>query len=231
MDRRGLDPGEYVSLTVEDTGVGIDPAALPHIFEPFYTTKAVGSGTGLGLATVYGIVKQSDGFLYADSSPGHGAKFTVLIPRTAAAAEPVPTQPIAALPHGTETLLLVEDADAVRRVVHRMLANLGYAVLDAGSAAYALRIAAAVYDRGDHIDLVLTDVVMPDQGGRALGERLGERWPELKVLYMSGYTDDEMLRRGLMQTGTSFLEKPFTPARLAQAVRGMLDRGSAEAAA
>jgi PAS domain S-box-containing protein len=224
--RAGLAPGDYACLVVEDTGTGIDPEALPHIFEPFYTTKAIGTGTGLGLATVYGIVKQSDGFLYVDSALGAGAQFTLLLPRSTAASETVPAPAASALPRGSETILLVEDAEPVRRVVQRMLGNLGYAVLEAGSVADAMRIARAAADHGDRIDLVLTDVVMPGEGGRALGERLAEEWPSLKVLYMSGYTDDEILRRGLVQSGTAFLEKPFTPARLAEAVRGMLDRGN-----
>ena len=221
--RAGLAPGDYACLVVEDTGTGIDPEALPHIFEPFYTTKAIGTGTGLGLATVYGIVKQSDGFLYVDSALGAGTQFTLLLPRSTAASEAVPAPAATALPRGSETILLVEDAEPVRRVVQRMLGNLGYAVLEAGSVADAMRIARAAADHGDRIDLVLTDVVMPGEGGRALGERLAEEWPSLKVLYMSGYTDDEILRRGLVQSGTAFLQKPFTIDDLVHKVRDVLD--------
>jgi PAS domain S-box-containing protein len=223
-ERPGLVPGEYAALMVEDTGTGIDPAVLPRLFEPFFTTKAAGRGTGLGLATVYGIVKQSGGFIYVDSTPGRGSRFTIYLPRhqgvddaAAASASPAP-------PRGTETILLVEDDAAVRPVVRRMLERQGYTVLDAANGAAALRLAESAHASGERIDLVLTDVVMPELGGRALGERLAVHQPGIRVLYMSGYTDDEILRRGLLVPGAEFLEKPFTPERLAGAVRQALDR-------
>ncbi len=223
--RSGLAPGAYAALTVEDAGVGIAPDVLPRIFEPFYTTKPVGAGTGLGLATVYGIVQQSGGHVDVESTPGRGSRFTVLLPRmrpaaTDDAAPPSPAPVPAASPRGAETILVVEDEAPVRLVVRRMLERLGYAVLDAESARDALHLAETATQP---IDLVLTDVVMPGQSGRAFAEQLALARPELRVLYMSGYTDDEILRRGLAEPGATFLEKPFTPERLARAVRGALD--------
>jgi CheY-like chemotaxis protein len=218
-ERPGLKPGTYASIVVEDTGCGIDAAALPHIFEPFFTTKGPGHGTGLGLATVYGIVKQSDGYISVDSALGVGTRFTVLLPRADAPLAEAGTVPAPA-PRGTETILLVEDEIAVRAVIRRMLETLGYTVLDAVDGRDALRLAA---EHTGRVDLLLTDVVMPELNGRALAERLAERWPRLRVLFMSGYTDDEILRRGLAQSGSSFLEKPFTPERVAGAIRRALD--------
>ena len=222
--RSGLAPGAYVALTVEDAGVGIAPDVLPRIFEPFYTTKPVGAGTGLGLATVYGIVQQSGGHVDVESAPGRGSRFTVLLPRMeprpADATPPSPAPAAPASPRGSETILVVEDEAPVRLVVRRMLERLGYVVLDAESARDALRLAETA---AHPIDLVLTDVVMPGQSGRAFAEQLALARPELRVLYMSGYTDDEILRRGLAEPGATFLEKPFTPERLARAVRGALD--------
>ncbi|HEX6536094.1 MAG TPA: PAS domain S-box protein [Gemmatimonadaceae bacterium] len=218
--RPGLEVGEYVSLTVEDTGVGISPAVLPNIFEPFYTTKGTGKGTGLGLATAYGIVTQSDGYIFADSTPGEGSRFTVLLPRVAGAQPNDAGGPAASTsPGGTETILLVEDDTSVRTVVRRQLEQLGYRVRAARNGFEALEIAAAA----ERIDLVLTDVVMPELGGRELVDRLRARRPALRVVYMSGYTDDEILRRGVMQSGTAFLEKPFTQPGLASAIRHALD--------
>jgi CheY-like chemotaxis protein len=204
---------------VEDTGVGIDPAALPQIFEPFYTTKEVGNGTGLGLATVYGIVKQSGGYIYVDSTPGRGSCFTVFLPRHAEAGEKLPL-PTTTAPRGSETILVVEDEDAVRAVVRRMLERSGYTVREAADGAEALALLEA---STENFDLVLTDVVMPALHGRALVEQLTARQPRLRVLYMSGYTDDDILRRGLMQPSTALLQKPFTPDALARAVREALD--------
>ena len=221
LARPGLVAGDYVSIVVEDTGHGIDAATLPHIFEPFFTTKPPGEGTGLGLATVYGIVKQSDGYIYVDSAPGRGSRFTIFLPRAAAsAAAPSGAAASPALPRGSETILLVEDEAAVRAVARRMLEALGYTVREAASGAEALRLAA---EDGGGVDLVLTDVVMPEQNGRALVEQLLARWPALRALFMSGYTDDEILRRGLTEPGSLFLEKPFTAARLSSAVRRALD--------
>lgn len=226
-ERPGLIPGQYVVLMVEDTGTGIDAAVLPHLFEPFFTTKGPGKGTGLGLATVYGIVKQSGGFVYVDSTPGQGSRFSVYHPRHEGSADPEPPTTALASPRGKERILLVEDDAAVRPAVRRLLERQGYTVLDAADGADAFQLAASADARGERIDLVLTDVVMPVQGGRALGERLAVHWPNLRVLYMSGYTDDEILRRGLVVPGATFLEKPFTPERLAEVVRRALDQPSA----
>jgi two-component system cell cycle sensor histidine kinase/response regulator CckA len=222
--RHGIIGGDHVSLLVEDTGTGIDASILPKIFEPFFTTKGPGAGTGLGLATAYGIVKQSDGFISVDSAPGAGSRFTVLLPRSgppdedeihvnAAGARPVPAG---------ETILLVEDEATVRVAVRRMLGRLGYTVLEAANGVEASDIFATSAER---IDLLLTDVVMPGQGGRALAEQLTAQRPRLRVLFMSGYTDDEILQRGLLQPDAAFIEKPPTPDRLARAVRRVLDRG------
>ena len=154
---------------------------------------------------------------------GAGSRFTVLLPRMNAGATDIPLLPSAQAPRGSETILLVEDDPPVRDVVRDTLRSLGYAVLDAGNGDEALRLAASAAERGARIDLVLTDVVMPQTNGRELGQRLAERWPNMKIVYMSGYTDDEILRRGLMQSGITFLEKPFTPHGLAEAVRRALD--------
>jgi PAS domain S-box-containing protein len=225
-ERPGLVPGQYVALMVEDTGTGIDPAVLPRLFEPFFTTKEPGKGTGLGLATVYGIVKQSGGFIYVDSTPGQGSRFLVYLPRHQGSGNAEPTLAAPVSQRGTATILLVEDDAAVRPAVRRMLERQGYTVLDAADGADALQLAASADARGERIDLVLTDVVMPVQGGRVLGERLAMHWPGIRVLYMSGYTDDEILRRGLVVPGAAFLEKPFTPMRLGEAVRHALDQPS-----
>jgi CheY-like chemotaxis protein len=218
--RPGLEPGVHVALVVEDTGTGIDPEVLPHLFEPFVTTKGPGKGTGLGLATVYGIVEQSGGHVYAESTPGRGSRFTVLLPWSVEPDGSATNAPATSVPQrGTETILLVEDEAGVRAAIRRMLTRQGYTVLDAASGPEALQL---VESSAVRIDLVLTDVVMPGQSGRSLVEHLTARWPGLRVLYMSGYTDDEMLRRGLMQSGTALLEKPFTPDRLADVVRQAL---------
>jgi PAS domain S-box-containing protein len=220
--RPGLAPGDYAALIVEDTGVGIDAATLPLIFEPFFTTKPLGQGTGLGLSTVYGIVKQSDGFVYVESTPREGSRFTVLLPRIPGrAASRGDTAP--APPRGTETILLVEDEAPVRRAVRRMLELSGYTVLDAANGNEAMQVAAQAEANGQAVDLLLTDVVMPQQSGRALSETLTAHWPHLRVLFMSGYTDDEIIRRGI-GSGARLLEKPFSADQLANAVREALDR-------
>ena len=219
--RPGLAPGHYVSLVVEDTGTGIDAAALPRLFEPFFTTKAPGKGTGLGLATVHGIVEQSGGAIGVESTPGVVTRFTVLLPRRpepAGASEPAP--PAMTLPTGHETVLLVEDEAPVRAVVRRLLTRLGYTVREAATGREALQMVA---ECDEPIDLVLTDVVMPGQNGRVLAEQLAEQRPGLRVLFMSGYTDDEIVRRGLLQPGAALLAKPFTIEALATTVRTLLD--------
>jgi PAS domain S-box-containing protein len=230
-DRPELPTGHYAALFVEDTGAGIAPAALPRLFEPFFTTKEQGKGTGLGLATVYGIVKQSGGFVFVDSALGRGSRFSVFLPRHEPRDEPRRERPslkaaapaVSAPARGAETILLVEDEVGVRVAVRRMLERQGYRVVAVADGAQAIEHLAESEARGRSIDLVLSDVVMPEQGGRALGEALAARWPGQRLLYMTGYTEDEILRRGLAARGAGVLEKPFTPARLAEAVRRALD--------
>ena len=219
--RAGLATGRYVALVVEDSGVGIAAAVLPHVFEPFYTTKGQGKGTGLGLATVYGIVKQSGGFVYADSTTGQGSRFTVLLPGAdGGGPDAIAEQRGAPAPRGSERVLLVEDEPGVRSAVKRMLERQGYAVSEAGTGAEALDVIAAA---GQPFDLVLTDVVMPEMNGRALAERVRETHPAMRVVFMTGYTDDEILRRGLGGASATLLMKPFTVDGLASAVRAALD--------
>jgi two-component system, cell cycle sensor histidine kinase and response regulator CckA len=216
-----VEPGEYVVLQVADTGTGMDRATQSRIFEPFFTTKAQGKGTGLGLSTVYGIVKQSGAAISVVSAPGEGSRFTVYFPRTdgfalAQSAEKDADSPLS----GTETILLVEDDDAVRNLVERVLTSRGYRVLSAQHGGDALQLASD--GRGD-IDLVLTDIVMPAMSGRELVDALRTRRPGVRVLYMSGYTDDEIVRRGLHDPRMSFIQKPFTAESLAMQIRKILD--------
>ena len=219
-DRLGLAPGAYVALIVEDSGVGIDPSVLPHIFEPFVTTKPHGVGTGLGLSTAYGIVEQTGGAIDVTSKPGHGSRFSVFLPRALETA-PVEIAPTAdTLPRGTETVLIVEDELVVRSVIRRTLERQGYSVREAGTAADALRV---LREPNAGIHLVLTDVVLVGDNGRTLAEQIAAGWPAVRVVFMSGYPDDEILRRGLANPGRGFLAKPITPEALARAVRNALD--------
>jgi len=216
-----LPPGQYVLLAVSDTGVGMDEATQKHLFEPFFTTKEVGKGTGLGLATVYGIVKQSGGYIWVYSEPGHGTTVKVYLPRVPGAAEPLPVA--AATPElrrGSEIVLLVEDAAPVRSLARKSLESYGYTVLEAADGPAALDLAAR-HPRG--IDILVTDVVMPGMSGRELAERLAPARPAMRVLYTSGYTDDAMVRQGVLRAGVAFLQKPFVPETLARKVREVLD--------
>lgn len=212
-------PGPYVCLTVADTGIGMSDEIRSHIFEPFFTTKE--SGTGLGLATIYGIVKQFEGHIQVDSTAGQGTRFKIYLPRAAepAVALESPANP-AAWPRGRETILLVEDNEMVRNLAVRILAAQGYNVLVADRGPAALDSART---HAGPIDLLLTDVVMPQMSGRALLEQLRGSRPTLRVLYMSGYTDNIVARHGILEPGTPFLAKPFTPQALVQKVRAMLD--------
>ncbi len=222
--RHRLPPGDYLCLAVADTGAGMDEATQAHLFEPFFTTKEVGKGTGLGLATVYGIVKQSGGYVWVYSEVGHGTTVKVYLPRVAAAADeppaPGPAPEPAQVPRGRETVLLVEDAAPVRSLARRSLEACGYTVVDAPDGLTALDVAAR--HRGG-IDLLVTDVVMPRMSGRELAERLAPARPRMKVLYTSGYTDDAMVRQGVLTAGVAFLQKPFVPETLARKVREVLD--------
>ena len=216
-----MPPGRYVELRVSDTGVGIDAETRRHIFEPFFTTREKGTGTGLGLATVYGIVKQSGGFIWVDSEPGRGATFTIHLPQVAEGVETAePGRPVRTSIAGTETVLLVEDEAAVRTVARESLRIHGYRVIEAPDGEVALRVAA---DAGAGIDLLLTDVVMPGLSGPALADRLRAERPGIRVLYMSGYTDDALGPHGVLEPGLNYLQKPFAPEVLAQKVRQVLD--------
>jgi PAS domain S-box-containing protein len=219
--RLGMPPGRYAVLRVQDTGVGMDARTQARIFEPFFTTKGEGRGTGLGLATVYGIVTQSGGHVTVSSAPGRGATFTVYLPwAPAAGAEPAPE----AAPRpgrGVGVILLVEDEEEVRDLARDILAGRGYTVLEAATPEAALAQARA----GEPIDLLLTDVVMPRINGRELAERLRALRPGLPVLYMSGYTDDALLHRGVAAPGAHFLQKPFSPAALLRRVHEVLAGG------
>ena len=221
----GVRPGHYVTVAVADTGTGMDLQTQARIFEPFFTTKEQGKGTGLGLSTVYGIVQQSGGHVTVDSTPGHGATFTVYLPRhEGGSAAPVAGLDRRTLPGGRETLLLVEDEAAVRSSARRLLERYGYTVLEARHGADALRIAE---EMGTEVDLVLTDLVMPEMGGRELVERLRARRPTLKVLYMSGYTEKAIASGGVMPSHTGFVEKPFTVEQLLRRLREILDSNEA----
>jgi two-component system, cell cycle sensor histidine kinase and response regulator CckA len=213
-------PGPYVMLAVSDTGVGMDRATRERVFEPFFTTKEQGKGTGLGLATVYGIVRQSGGHVWVYSEPGVGTTFKVYLPCVESVPASSPAESPASAASGTETVLLVEDEPSIRAVASRVLAGRGYTVLSAAHGDDALRVARA--HPGD-IDLLLTDVVMPGMSGSTLARDLMAERPGLRVLYMSGYTDADIVHHGVLDPGTMFLEKPFTPQVLARHVRDALD--------
>ncbi|HWZ85540.1 MAG TPA: response regulator, partial [Thermoanaerobaculia bacterium] len=216
----GIAPGRYVVMAVEDTGVGIDAETQKRIFEPFFTTKETPRGTGLGLATVYGIVSQSGGEIFVASAPGRGAVFAIYLPRVEEPAEVATSAPAGAPHRGSETILLVEDEDAVRGLTRRCLEASGYTVLQASNAEEALALAAGFDGR---LDLLLTDVIMPGASGPELSRRLLERRPGTRVLYVSGYPDAAMASHVALDGGASFLPKPFTPEILARKVREILD--------
>jgi len=213
-------PGDYVMLAVSDTGTGMDPETQAHLFEPFFTTKEKGKGTGLGLATVYGIVKQSGGFIWVSSTLGAGSTFKIYLPRVDAAAEPIAgAEASNRVPRGSETVLVAEDEAPVRAVARQALERYGYHVLEASSAEAALDLAER-YSGTIHV--LLTDVIMPGLSGRELAVRLAGRRPETRVIYMSGYTDDAITRHGVLEPGFVFVQKPFTPDTLARTVRDVL---------
>jgi PAS domain S-box-containing protein len=214
-----LKPGPYVMLAVSDTGCGMDEETRTHIFEPFFTTKAKGMGTGLGLATVYGIVKQSGGYIWVESEEGRGTTFTMYLPRIEESVGAVEEKTAAAPARGTETVLLVEDEGEVRALIRRVLEAGGYTVLEASHGEEALRISE---QHQGPIHLLLTDVVMPGMSGRELTERLTPLRRETKVLYTSGYTDDAILQRSALDPEAAFLQKPFTPDAVVRRVREVL---------
>jgi PAS domain S-box-containing protein len=222
-DPAALRPGRYARLEISDNGMGMDADTLDRVFEPFFSTKEKGKGTGLGLATVYGIVKQSGGHISVKSAPGQGTAFRIWLPEVEAEVAPTsaPTPTGAEAPQGSETILLVEDEEAVRSLLHEVLSGSGYRVLVAASGAEALRISRA---HSGALDLLLTDVVMPGMGGREVATLLGAERPGLRVLFASGYTAEAIARQGVLEPGTDLIHKPFTPDALLHRVRERLDR-------
>jgi signal transduction histidine kinase/ActR/RegA family two-component response regulator len=221
---RGLEIGHYVMLAISDTGVGMTDEVKAHLFEPFFTTKGVDKGTGLGLATCYGIISQSGGDVRVYSEPNRGTTFKVYLPRTdPSLALPVTAQDSKTLPQGTETILVVEDEAAVRRLASIVLSECGYKVQEAANASEAL----VLIEKNSPFDLVITDVIMPNMSGKELYELIKVRVPGTKVLFISGYTDDALAHHGVLDADLLFLEKPFSPARLARKVRQVLDGVSA----
>jgi PAS domain S-box-containing protein len=219
----GVRPGPYVCLSIGDTGVGIPFDIKEKVFEPFFTTKERGKGTGLGLSTVYGIVKQSEGNICVYSEPGYGTTFKVYLPRVEEKLDAgLKQEENDSLPRGNETVLLVEDDPLVRGLAHRILIQQGYRVLEAANGEEALHEARK--HAGEKIPLLLTDVVMPQMGGKELSEKLKLLIPDIKVLYTSGYTDNSVVHHGVLEPGTHFLQKPFSPKMLSHKVREVLDR-------
>jgi CheY-like chemotaxis protein len=215
-------PGDYVMLSVSDTGIGMTDRVKALLFEAFFTTKPLGKGTGLGLATCHTIVRQCGGHIRVESEVGKGTVFKVYLPRVAQAVDvtvrPLLTGP---LPRGTETLLVVEDEPSVRHLARSVLDNLGYEVLSALNGQDALHVVRE--HKGAPVRLVITDVIMPLMGGKVMAEWLKATYPDLKILFTSGYTDEAIADQGVLETGVEFLAKPYTPAGLARKVRQLLD--------
>lgn len=217
----GTVPGEYVHLSVSDNGSGMDKETMAHVFEPFFTTKGVGEGTGLGLSTVYGIVKQNNGFINIYSEPGKGSTFTIHLPRQEEKSQKSLTDPERAhLPKGQETILLVEDEPAILKTTSLLLEKQGYTLLTAGTPNDAMRLA---HEYVGEINLLITDVIMPDMNGKELANKLQFLNPQLKFIYMSGYTADAISQHGVLDEGVNFIQKPFSLPDLANKVRTVLD--------
>jgi two-component system, cell cycle sensor histidine kinase and response regulator CckA len=215
-------PGRYVMLAVSDTGMGMDRETVAHIFEPFYTTKESGRGTGLGLSTVYGIVKQSGGYIWVYSELGRGSAFKVYLPRIEESVDEIAPIPIQLdSQRGSETILLVEDEEAVRDLIQTVLNDQGYNVIPSRDTQHALQIAETF---AHEIHMLLTDVVMPGMSGRELAARITARRRGIRVLFMSGYTDNVITSGGVLEKGITFLQKPFSPGQLTQKVRDVLTR-------
>jgi two-component system, cell cycle sensor histidine kinase and response regulator CckA len=216
----GAQPGAHVLMSVTDTGTGLAPDVQPHIFEPFFTTKSKGHGTGLGLATVYGIVKQSGGSIWVESEPAVGTTFKLYFPVSSEEPTPIQARAVTSNLRGSETVLVVEDEPTLRGLDRNILEHYGYRVLVAGDVAEALSVCAS---HADHIHVVVTDVVLPDGSGRTIGDWVLRHRQGTRVIYMSGYTDDAIVRHGILDMDTLFLQKPFTPADLARKVREILE--------
>jgi signal transduction histidine kinase/ActR/RegA family two-component response regulator len=213
-------PGDYVTLSVSDTGVGMPPEIRARIFEPYFTTKEVGKGTGLGLSTAYGIVRQSDGHIALSSEVGHGTTFRIYLPRAEAPQVKQHDSGVEKMPEGTEHILLVEDDSSVRRLSKELLVRLGYSVTEAASGRAGLALGS---DDTRHFDLALCDVILGDMSGPAVAEALKALRPSIRVLYMSGYTDEAIVKTGVLDEGKPFLQKPFTPMQLSKKIREVLD--------
>jgi CheY-like chemotaxis protein len=219
----GSKPGHYVVMSVSDTGLGMSPEVRERAFEPFFTTKDKGKGTGLGLSTCYGIVKQSGGNIWAYSESGRGTTFKIYLPRVEEVSKEMKHKvETAEILKGTETILAVEDEMEVRKLVARILKGQGYTVIEASDGEEAIKLAQK--NSGKQIHLLLTDVVMPGMSGRELAVTLGLHHPNLKVLYMSGYTDDAIVHHGVLEEGVNYIQKPFTLDALARKVREVLDQ-------
>jgi CheY-like chemotaxis protein len=211
--------GPFVMLAISDTGIGMDAATQSKIFEPFFTTKDPGRGTGLGLATVYGIVKQMGGLVWVYSEPGHGATFKVYLPRETSPSTTTESPSVAVVSERRGTVLLVEDDDAVRLAVRRMLEKLGFQILEAKDGEDGVRVANA---HTGHIDVLVTDLMMPRMDGRTLANTLAAARPDMRVVFVSGYTDDAVVRRGLIDSAHAFVQKPFTGEQLANTISGLI---------
>jgi CheY-like chemotaxis protein len=223
-EHAGFIPGDFVLLSVSDNGCGMDRDTLDNLFEPFFTTKYIGKGTGLGLATIYGIVKQNNGFINVYSEPGQGSTFKIYLPRLVAEEDTdkaVPEKKIAA--GGTETILLVEDEPTILRMTRMMLERKGYSVLSAATPAEAIEKAK---NHSAVIDLFITDVVMPQMNGRDLAGQITEIYPDTGQLFMSGYTSNVIAHHGILDEGVAFIQKPFSMADMTEKVRELLDMAS-----
>jgi two-component system cell cycle sensor histidine kinase/response regulator CckA len=219
--REGLKPGSYIMLAVTDTGEGMTQEVQKKIFEPFFTTKKLGKGTGLGLATIFGIVKQHNGYIYVYSEPGSGSTFRIYFPLADEAKEESSWKKQMSMPHGRERILVVDDAPSICMLVTDALQPLGYQVLEAHSAKDAIEIARS---KEEKIDLLLTDVIMPEMNGKELADELKESRPDMKVIFMSGYTNNVILQERIMESGLMLINKPLIPNVLARKLREVLDK-------
>jgi two-component system cell cycle sensor histidine kinase/response regulator CckA len=216
-----MQTGNYVKLTIADTGTGMSDEVKTHLFEPFFTTKSPGKGTGLGLATCFGIVKQNNGHIHVQSELGRGTIFTIYLPLVNSAVEPRPARnKLADAVGGSETLLVVEDERAVRELAVLTLREKGYTVFEAANGEAGLQ---AARQQNGRIDLVLTDVVMPTMGGKEMADAIHHAYPQTKMLFTSGYTEDGISHHGVLRPGIAFLQKPYMTATLARKVREVLD--------